>query len=64
MTQRILLYTDEPGVGGVAQYNHSILVGLVQRGNRAICIQSPADNPLIQEQRSIGVEHHWLSFDS
>lgn len=64
MTQRILLYTDEPGVGGVAQYNHEILLALRQRGDSVICVQSPADTPLIREQQAIEVQHYWLSFDT
>lgn len=58
----VLLYTDDPESGGVAQYNHTILRGLVQAGYRVSCVQSRADNPLIAEQRALGVAHHWLDY--
>jgi glycosyltransferase involved in cell wall biosynthesis/tetratricopeptide (TPR) repeat protein len=60
----ILLYTDDPGVGGVAQYNHAILLGLRRRGNRAISVQGKANHPLIEQQKAVGVEHEWLDFDT
>jgi glycosyltransferase involved in cell wall biosynthesis len=60
----VLLYTDDPESGGVAQYNHTILLGLVQAGYRVSCVQSRCDNPLIKEQRRLGVAHHWLDYHS
>lgn len=64
MTQHILLYTDEPGVGGIAQYNHSMVLALAQRGDRVTVVQSYRDNPLLTEQREAGIQHHWLDFDT
>jgi glycosyltransferase involved in cell wall biosynthesis/predicted O-methyltransferase YrrM len=64
MTQHILLYTDEPGVGGIAQYNHSVVLALAQRGDRVTVVQSYRDNPLLTEQREAGIQHHWLDFDT
>jgi glycosyltransferase involved in cell wall biosynthesis/predicted O-methyltransferase YrrM len=60
----ILLYTDDPGTGGVAQYNHAILLGLRSRGYGAICVQGKTANPLIDRQIEAGVEHEWLNFDT
>jgi glycosyltransferase involved in cell wall biosynthesis/predicted O-methyltransferase YrrM len=60
----ILLYTDDPGTGGVAQYNHAILLGLRSRGYGAICVQGKTANPLIDRQLEAGVEHEWLTFDT
>ncbi len=64
MSQHILLYTDEPGVGGIAQYNHSIAMGLVQRGDRVTVVQSYQDNPLLRTQQQAGILHQWLPFDT
>ncbi len=64
MTKHVLIYTDEPGLGGIAQYNHAILLGLQQRGYRVTLAQSKAENPLIQQQRSQGIPHEWLSVDT
>ena len=64
MTKHVLLYTDEPGLGGIAQYNHAILLGLQERGYRVTLVQSRADNPLIQAQRSRGIAQEWLTVDT
>ncbi|MDX2243333.1 MAG: glycosyltransferase [Leptolyngbyaceae cyanobacterium bins.302] len=64
MTQHILLYTDEPGVGGIAQYNHSLLMALVRRGDRVTAVQSYRDNPLLTAQQQAGIQHDWLAFDT
>jgi glycosyltransferase involved in cell wall biosynthesis len=60
---RILVFTDDPDRGGVAQYNHSLLLGLAAGGFHATCVQPPSQGPLIAIQREAGVEHHWLPYD-
>lgn len=62
--KHVLLYTDDPDRGGVAHYNHSMLLGLVQAGYRVSCVQTPSDGPLAQAQRAAGVTHHWLNYDT
>jgi glycosyltransferase involved in cell wall biosynthesis/predicted O-methyltransferase YrrM/tetratricopeptide (TPR) repeat protein len=64
MKKHILLYTDDPGVGGVAQYNHSIALALKARGDRVTLVQSQTVNPLIEHQIQAGIEHEWLDFDT
>lgn len=58
----VLLWTDDPGAGGVAQYNHALLCGLARRGHRLTCVQSRADNPLTRAQAELGVRHDWLDY--
>jgi predicted O-linked N-acetylglucosamine transferase (SPINDLY family)/predicted SAM-dependent methyltransferase/glycosyltransferase involved in cell wall biosynthesis/predicted O-methyltransferase YrrM len=58
--KHILLYTDDPGIYGVAQHNHAIIKGLVANGYRVSCIQAKANHHLIHERKSLGVEHFWL----
>ena len=60
--RHVVLYTDDPESGGVAQYNHTLLLGLVSAGYRVSCVQSRCENPLIEEQRRHGVAHHWLDY--
>ena len=58
----VLLYTDDPEFGGVAQYNHTLLLALARSGHRVSCVQSRSDSPLVREQAAAGVRHHWLDY--
>jgi glycosyltransferase involved in cell wall biosynthesis len=61
MNKHILLSTQDPGVGGVAQYNHSLLCGLVKLGYRVTCLQpKPFDNKFITYEKELGIQHIWL----
>ncbi len=60
----VLLYTDDPEHGGVAQYNHSILKGLAAAGYRVVSAQSRSGGPLVTEQAALGVRHHWIDYDT
>ncbi len=59
----ILLYnTDDPGVGGLAQYNHAILCKLALLGYRVTCVQTKHSSPLVERERELGIEHLWVDF--
>ncbi len=60
--KHILLYTDDPEFGGVAQYNHNLLLALARNGYRVSCVQSRSDSPLVREQQAHGIRHHWLDY--
>jgi glycosyltransferase involved in cell wall biosynthesis/predicted O-methyltransferase YrrM len=60
----VLLYTDDPGAGGVAQYNHALLCHLAGRGFHLTCAQSRLDTPLLREQADRGIRHRWLPIDT
>ncbi|MGL5059129.1 MAG: glycosyltransferase [Microcoleus sp.] len=61
----ILLYnTDDAGVGGLAQYNHTILCQLAVLGYRVTCVQTRHSSPLVDRERELGIEHLWLDFSS
>jgi glycosyltransferase involved in cell wall biosynthesis len=64
MTPHLMIYTDDPASGGVAQYNHAVLLALAAEGYRVSCVQSFSDSPMTQAQRAAGVTHHWLGFDT
>jgi glycosyltransferase involved in cell wall biosynthesis len=59
----ILLYTEDHGVGGIAQFNHALLCYLSTH-YRVTCVQSRSDNPLIQQQQELGIQHIWLDCDT
>jgi glycosyltransferase involved in cell wall biosynthesis len=61
---RILLYTDDPERGGVAHYNHSLLMAFAERGWTAFCVQTRSDSPFTVAQRTAGVVHTWLDYDT
>lgn len=61
---RIVLFTDDPDQGGVAQYNHALLLALVRSGYRTDCIQPRSGSPLAAAQQAEGVEHHWLPYET
>ncbi|MEG3981376.1 glycosyltransferase [Microcoleus sp. T3B2] len=63
-TKHVLLYTEDSGVGGLAQFNHSLMCKLAADGYRVTSVQSQASNPLITEQKQLGIEHIWLEFDT
>ncbi|XZN92432.1 MAG: glycosyltransferase [Microcoleus sp.] len=61
---RILMYAEDHGVGGLAQFNHSLMCKLAAEGYQVVSVQSKTDNPLIAEQKQLGIEHIWLEFDT
>lgn len=64
MTDHLLIYTDDPGKGGVGIYNHTLLCGLARSGYRVTCVQSLFTSPMIDDQRELGIQHIWLDFDT
>jgi glycosyltransferase involved in cell wall biosynthesis len=60
MRQHILLYSDNPPIGGVHQYNHSLLCKLATSGFRVSSVQIVQENQLIELQKELGVEPFWL----
>jgi glycosyltransferase involved in cell wall biosynthesis len=62
--KHIVLYTDDPEFGGVAHYNHSLLLALVSAGFRVTCVQPYSECSLVQAQRKAGVKHVWIGYDA
>jgi len=63
-SKHIALYTDDPEFGGVAQYNHSVLLMLIAQGYRVTCIQPRSGSPLVKAQQAAGIQHEWIGFDA
>lgn len=59
----ILLYTDESTAGGVAHYNHGLLPALLDAGWRTFSAQPPNTSPMLAEQRQLGIQQRFLSYD-
>jgi glycosyltransferase involved in cell wall biosynthesis len=60
----VLIYSDDPGIGGVAQFDHMFSLGLRARGHRVGLVQTAQPNPRADERIAAGVEHHWLDYDT
>jgi glycosyltransferase involved in cell wall biosynthesis/acetyltransferase-like isoleucine patch superfamily enzyme/predicted O-methyltransferase YrrM len=62
MNKHILLSTADPGVGGVSQYNHSLLCALAKLGYRVTSLQPQAfDYSVIDQEQKLGIQHLWLT---
>jgi glycosyltransferase involved in cell wall biosynthesis len=62
--KHIAIYTDDPELGGVAHYNHNVLLALAAQGYRVTCIQAPSQSPLVKQQQAAGIKHEWISYDA
>ncbi len=61
--KKIVVYTDDPGMGGAAHYNHNLLLALVRTGASAYNAQPKHETPMVREQEQAGIKHCWLSYD-
>jgi|GEM_PF-5522052 len=62
-SKKIALYTDDPEFGGVAQYNHLLLLALLNQGHRVTCIQPHSSSPLYEAQSAAGISHEWIEYN-
>ncbi len=63
-SKKLLLYTDDFGLGGVAQHNHSLVCGFASLGYSVTLVQSKIHNPQITQQAKLGIQHQWLEYDT
>lgn len=61
--KKILIYSDDPGLGGAAHYNHTVLLALARAGAKVCSAQPKSESPLLLEQQKAGVGHFWISYD-
>ncbi len=61
---RLLLWTDDPGRGGVAQYNHALALALRAAGHAVCLVHTRAETPLTRAQAAAGVAHRFLDYDT
>ncbi|OUL34774.1 hypothetical protein BV372_13055 [Nostoc sp. T09] len=62
--QHILLYTDDPSIYGVGQYNHIVLCELARLGYKVTCVQSQVSNQFIKQRQQLGIQHLWLDYNT
>ncbi|ELS04093.1 glycosyltransferase [Xenococcus sp. PCC 7305] len=60
MNSRILFYSDNPPIGGVPQYNHSMLCKLATSGYDVISVQIEQSNHRMELEKELGIRQIWL----
>jgi glycosyltransferase involved in cell wall biosynthesis len=64
MDPHVIIYTDDPDKGGVANYNHQIAIGLRQAGVRVSMVQAASQSAATRQQAEAGVSHEWIAYDT
>ncbi|MDJ0690560.1 MAG: glycosyltransferase [Xenococcaceae cyanobacterium MO_188.B32] len=59
---KILLYTDDLGIGGVRQCNHAIISHLANLGYQVTHVHYPDNSPLSQKERDLAIEQVNLDY--
>lgn len=60
----ILFYnTDEPGVGGMAQYDHTMICELARLGYQVSIARPRHSSPLLAQEKELGIHQIWLDFN-
>lgn len=62
--KHLVIYTDDPDKGGVAQYNHCLSLGLIEAGWRVSIVQTESNAWRVLEQKARGIQHHWIGYDT
>ncbi|MEB3281104.1 MAG: glycosyltransferase [Lyngbya sp.] len=61
--KRILLINmDDPGVGGLAQYDHLILCQLAKIGHQVTAVRPQHSSPLVEQEKRLGIQQYWLDY--
>jgi glycosyltransferase involved in cell wall biosynthesis len=58
--EHVLLYSDDASAGGVAQYNHSVLMALAVAGYRVTRSVSETKDPMTEAQVAAGITQRWI----
>ncbi len=61
-SQHIVLYSDDPGAGGILQCNHAIACHLAQAGYQVSHIHSLQDTPLNAKELELGIKQVDLGY--
>ncbi|MGC9524847.1 MAG: glycosyltransferase [Limnospira sp.] len=60
----VLINTDDPGIGGLAQYDHMVLCQLAKMGYQVTAVRPLHGSPLVEEEERCGVRQFWLDYSS
>lgn len=59
-----LMNTDDPGIGGLAQYDHLILCELARRGHQVTAIRPRHSSPMVDREQALGIQQVWLDYST
>lgn len=60
---KLLFYTDESSLGGVANWNHAIITAALREGWTVHTLQPVIESPLLAELQAGGCLLHWLPYN-
>ena len=60
----ILMNTDDPGIGGLAQYDHFIMCQLAKMGHQVTAIRPQHSSPLVEQEKHLGIQQYWLDYST
>ncbi len=64
MGRHVVIYSDDPDKGGVAQYNHRVALALEASGLRVSIVQSRSTGGMVALRESRGIAHWWIPYDT
>lgn len=60
----LLMNTDDPGIGGLAQYDHLIMCELAKLGYKVTAVRPQHHNPLVEAEKELGIQQYWLDYST
>ncbi len=60
----ILMNTDDPGIGGLAQYDHLIMCQLAKLGYQVTAIRPQHSSPLVEQEKQLNIQQYWLDYST
>jgi glycosyltransferase involved in cell wall biosynthesis len=63
-THIMLMNTDDPGIGGLAQYDHLIMSQLAKMGYQVTAVRPYHESPLAEKEKALGIHQYWLNYST
>ena len=60
----LLMNTDDPGIGGLAQYDHLIMSQLAKMGYKVTAVRPYHESPLAETEKALGIQQYWLNYST
>ena len=60
----MLMNLDDPGIGGLAQYDHLIMSQLAKIGYKVTAVRPYHQTPLAETEKALGIQQYWLDYST